>query len=54
MRKRSYLVGDKPGSGPSGWCCCSNPKCNYRTPHTRLKPCNQRKCPKCGTIMTKE
>lgn len=44
--------GDKPGSGPSGNCIC--PKCGYTTPHSRLQPCNQRKCPKCGNIMTRQ
>ena len=44
--------GDKPGSGPGGNCVC--PSCGYTTPHSRLKPCNERKCPKCGTTLTRE
>lgn len=44
--------GDKPGSGPGGYCVC--PSCGHKIPHSRLAPCNQRKCPKCGTTMTKE
>jgi len=43
--------GDKPGSGPSGKCKCTN--CGYTTSHSRAQPCNQRKCPKCGNPMTR-
>ena len=46
------MQGDKPGSGPGGNCIC--PSCGYTTTHSRLKPCNERKCPRCGTIMTRE
>jgi len=57
MRMRSYQGrgaqgGDKPGSGPAGNCIC--PSCGYTTPHSRLQPCNQRKCPKCGATLTRE
>jgi uncharacterized paraquat-inducible protein A len=51
IRKR-YPNGDKPGSGPGGRCVC--PKCGMRTNHTRAVPCNEIKCPKCNTTMTKE
>jgi len=44
--------GDKPGSGIGGNCIC--PNCGYTMPHSRLHPCNQIKCPKCGTTMTRE
>jgi len=44
--------GDKPGSGPGGYCVC--PKCGYKQQHSRLSPCNQRTCPKCGARMTKQ
>ena len=44
--------GDKPGSGPSGMCQCMS--CGYTTPHTIAQPCNQRKCPKCGSMMTRK
>ena len=47
-----FPSGDKPGSGPGGNCVC--PSCGYTTPHSRLSPCNTRKCPKCGTTMTRE
>jgi hypothetical protein len=39
------------GYGPGGECVC--PSCGTRVPHQRGKPCNQRKCPKCGTAMTR-
>jgi hypothetical protein len=44
-------IGDKPGSGPGGYCVC--PHCGFATPHNRARPCNTIRCPKCGTIMTK-
>jgi len=44
--------GDKPGSGIGGNCVCSS--CGYTTPHIRAQPCNQRKCPKCGLMMTRQ
>ena len=47
-----YPDGDKPGSGPGGVCVC--PSCGKTVPHSRLVPCNQIKCPKCGTTMTKQ
>lgn len=46
--------GDKPGSGPNGQCQCTNPNCNYTVSHTRLQPCNQMKCPKCGATLTRQ
>jgi len=36
-------------SGGTDSCVC--PKCGEITPHPRGKPCNQIKCPKCGTPM---
>jgi len=44
--------GDRPGSGPGGSCVC--PSCGYTMAHSRYSPCNQRKCPKCGTTLTRE
>jgi len=44
--------GDKPGSGPSGYCIC--PSCGHKESHTRAQPCNEIKCPKCGALMTRE
>ena len=39
------------GLGPGSECVC--PKCDYRMPHQTGVACNQQKCPKCGTIMTR-
>jgi len=50
--RNRFPTGDKPGSGPGGYCIC--PSCGYKTPHSRLRPCNQRTCPKCGDTLTKE
>jgi predicted Fe-Mo cluster-binding NifX family protein len=38
--------------GPVGTCVC--PKCGHREPHERGAPCVQKKCPKCGTAMTRQ
>jgi len=38
--------------GPGGNCLC--PACGHKEPHQRGVPCNQRKCPKCGQLMTRE
>ena len=42
------------GKGPSGYCICPNPDCNYKVKHQRGTPCATIKCPKCGTKMTRE
>ena len=39
------------GLGPGGDCYC--PNCQHREPHQRGVPCYNRKCPKCGTPMTR-
>ena len=51
-RGRSGISGDKPGSGPGGFCIC--PSCKERVPHKIGAPCNTRTCSKCGTKMTRE
>ena len=43
--------GGGAGLGPGGSCIC--PNCGYKMPHSQGTPCNQIKCPKCGTIMTR-
>lgn len=46
------LGGNKPGSGPGGYCVC--PNCGNKVEHTRATPCFQQSCPKCGSAMIKE
>jgi len=38
-------------AGPSGLCVC--PKCGYKEQHKIGVPCYNKKCPKCGTKMTR-
>lgn len=38
-------------AGPGGVCVC--PSCGHEETHVRGQPCNQKKCPKCNTIMTR-
>ncbi len=38
-------------AGPGGECIC--PKCNYKEPQIRGQPCMKKKCPKCGSAMTR-
>jgi hypothetical protein len=40
------------GAGPGGNCVC--PKCGHREPQIRGQPCMNKKCPECGTLMTRE
>jgi hypothetical protein len=44
--------GDRSGLGPNGNCVC--PSCGYKMPKQPGVPCNQVKCPKCGTVMIRE
>lgn len=39
-------------AGPAGNCVC--PKCGHKEPHKTGVPCYPKKCPKCGTLMTRE
>jgi len=39
-------------AGPEGLCKC--PKCGHEQKHVRGQPCNQIKCPKCETLLTRE
>jgi len=41
------------GLGPGSECICPNPDCGYRMLHQTSVACNQQKCPKCGTLMTR-
>ncbi len=38
-------------AGPGGLCVCS--KCGYKEPQQRGVPCISKKCPKCGTPLTR-
>ena len=40
------------GAGPGGDCLCIN--CGHREPHQQRQPCNQKKCPKCGQLLSRE
>jgi hypothetical protein len=37
---------------PSGFCVCMN--CGHRELHERGVPCVKKKCPQCGTVLTRE
>jgi len=45
-------MGGPKAAGPGGACIC--PNCGHRAAHTVGQPCYQKKCPKCGTQMTRE
>ncbi len=40
------------GTGPGGNCVC--PNCGAQAVHELGVPCYEQKCPKCGTVMTRE
>ena len=44
--------GNKPGSGPSGYCVC--PNCGHTEPHAIGQRCMDISCPKCGTKMIRK
>lgn len=54
-RGRGFGGGGRMGgfaAGPSGNCIC--PKCGHKESHQTGVPCYQKKCPKCGSSMTRE
>ena len=44
-------MGGQGSFGAGGFCVC--PKCGYKEPHKLGEPCYKKKCPKCGTPMTR-
>ncbi len=45
-------MGGSAAAGPGGNCVC--PSCGHTISHVVGEPCYERKCPKCGTAMTRE
>ncbi|NQU79034.1 DUF134 domain-containing protein [Candidatus Woesearchaeota archaeon] len=45
-------MGGPLAAGPGGVCRC--PKCQHEQSHARGLPCNQMKCPECGTTMVRK
>lgn len=43
--------GQRGPLGTGGMCIC--PQCEHAVPHVRGQPCNTRKCPQCGAVMTR-
>jgi hypothetical protein len=48
---RGRGLGGGYSMGPGGECFC--PNCEHREPHQRGVPCYDKKCPKCGSPMTR-
>ena len=42
------------GVPPASGDVCVCPSCGATAPHTRSVPCNTKKCPKCGALMTRQ
>lgn len=45
-------MGGPLAAGPGGFCVC--PKCGYREAHVPGQPCNQKVCPACGALLTRQ
>ena len=50
--RRPGRRGGALAAGPTGKCVC--PQCGQTEPHKRGVPCVERKCPQCGTVMTRQ
>ena len=48
---RGRGMGGGFAQGPGGECRC--PNCGYKEPHQLSVPCFNKKCPKCGSPMTR-
>ena len=44
--------GHQAGLGPEGICFC--PKCGFRKPHVAGLPCQEERCPQCGSVLIRE
>jgi len=53
-RRRAGMArdGNSPAEGAIAYCRC--PDCGHREPHEQGIPCQQKKCPKCGTSLIRE
>lgn len=49
---RGRMGGNRPGSGPSGYCVC--PQCGNKVEHRAGTPCYNMTCPACGAKMARE
>ena len=52
VRRGPGRMGGSKAAGPGGMCVC--PNCGHKVPHQVGTPCYDVKCPKCGTLMTRE
>ena len=50
-RGRGRSLGGGFAQGPGGECRC--PNCGHKEPHQLGVPCFNKKCPKCGSPMTR-
>ena len=49
---RGRGMGRPSAAGPDGTCIC--PKCGHEETHIRGTPCANKKCPDCGSMMTRK
>lgn len=45
-------AGDSPTTGTCGVCQCA--RCGHSEPHKRDVPCARKRCPECGSVMTRQ
>ena len=51
-RRDRQALGGPRGGGAGGQCVC--PMCGHRMPHVAGQPCQEQRCPKCETRMTRK